>query len=278
MEAKESCIFYADWLKGIEAIEDPEQKWTLAEHIIKYSLTGEETNLPSYLKPLAAMMRPQADRAQEKRDAIIEKRRAAGVAGNKKRWGESQKSQEVANATDESQKSQEVAIDVSVSGSVSVEDKSSFKISPHTPQGDLDGLDLKGFGIFFNRVNNIHIPEKVEESTYATQYVWRIAEGSPGFSKAVEQAMDETTSMDSFKAAMRTICNRFKPTTEYGAVKAAMAMKGLNQEQVKAVVNEINRSKAKGEPDIYETIIGKISYIKSGAKITNLQSFLKNRQ
>ena len=278
MEAKESCIFYADWLKGIEALEDDTQKWMLCRYILQYSLTGEELYLPSTLKPLAAMIKPQSDRAQEKRERIIEKRREAGRNHKGNQYTKIQ--QNGTNGTlvpTLEQNGTNGTIDVSVSGSVSVEDKSSFKNTPPTPpMGEEAGEELKGFGIFFNKVNKIQVPEKVVESTYEPQYIWRMAEGNPGFAKAVDQAIDETTSKESFKSAMQQICKRYKPSTEFGAVKVCMAMKDLKPSVQADIVREINR--ARGEPDIYNTMLGKIEHIKSGAKIKNMASFLRNRQ
>jgi hypothetical protein len=114
---KNSFILYNDVYESIKdlSIED---KAMLLDAVFDYSIKKETKELTPMCKMAFSFIRCSMDRNDEKWENVRAKRSVAGIKGNRKRWGKSDK---IANAISVSQKSQKVAnVAVSVPVSVSV--------------------------------------------------------------------------------------------------------------------------------------------------------------
>ena len=112
---RNTFIFNEDWGEAIDTAPIEEQL-NIYKAIRKYAIYGEMPELPIYSTGIMCTIKLQIDRNRRKYNEVREKRSAAGKAGNLKRWGEkykeSQKVANIANATkcyNCEQKSQEVA-------------------------------------------------------------------------------------------------------------------------------------------------------------------------
>lgn len=115
----------------------------------------------------------------------------------------------------------------------------------------------------------------VEMTNYTTQYVWRMAEGNPGYGTAVAKAAKEAVGPTEFTSRIQAINQRYKPSSDFTAVKLALAMLKLTATQQRDVLFEANR--AAGEAGLWETLLAKVEYINNGNKILNMPGFMKSR-
>lgn len=283
MNTKESCVFYADWLDAAHTIEDQRIRCQFYEAILQYAINGMEIETPVEIKMTMAIIKKQIDRNRERYEKTVERRREAGRKGNEKRWGNSQNVANIANATNESQNVANVADNVNDNDNVNVNendnvndnDKSKDLIIPPTPYKG-DGGKGKGFFNFFLRVKSVNVPKQIEELNYTNQYVWRMVEGNPGYGMAISQAISRCRSKDELSSAIQSANERYKPMTEFAALRLAMAMTRMKtQTQVNAVIEEY--SKSADEQGIFDTLLGKVEYINTGAKVTKLNAFLRAR-
>ncbi len=283
MDVKDSCVFYADWLEAAHTIEDPTLRCGFFEAVLQYALTGMEMDTPPELKIVMTIVKKCIDRDKDKYEKKIEKRRLAGIKGNQVRWGESQSIANVANAINISQMSQSIANvadngnvngngNVNVNGNVNGKDNNVFKPSPKPPKG---GSALN-FEDFYLRVAGVSIPKAIEELHYERQYVWRMAEGIPGYGMEIAEAIKTKTDSD-LQNAIADINKRYQPKTAFEGVKLAMETVRLKTSaQKKAIFDELRRSE--NEPDIIKTLTEKAEYINAGGRVTSLAGFMKSRK
>lgn len=124
------------------------------------------------------------------------------------------------------------------------------------------------------------VPTAVQEVNYETQYRWRAADGVVDYVRAVLDAIDTRKQTGlALGDFMRGLHNqpRFQPRMEFKAYRLAEALLPLDANVAAAVCLEADR--AAGEPELWDTLLEKVAYIKSeGKKITSLQAFLRSRK
>lgn len=284
MDVKDSCVFYADWLEAAHTIENPELRCAFFEAILQYALTGMEIETPPELKIVMTIVKKCVDRDREKYEKKIEKRRAAGIKGNQVRWGDSQKSQDVANIANATNESQDVAniadnandnVNGNVNDNVNDNDKDNdFKYSPIPPKGG--GLDF--FKDYYLKVDQqIALPAMIQRTHYETQYIWRMAEGIPGYGLDILKAISDAPTTEEAAARIAETNRRYTPSVPFEVFRLAYGMTRLRtSQQKKAFFEELKRSEK--EPDIFRTLTEKADYIAQGNKVANLAGFLKSRK
>ncbi len=285
MDVKDSCVFYADWLEAAHTIEDPTLRCGFFEAVLQYALTGMEMDTPPELKIVMTIVKKCIDRDKDKYEKKIEKRREAGKMGgaplgnqNARKYLEqpNQANGCLINQNQANQANQAVNVNVNdngnVNGNVNGKDNNVFKPSPKPPKG---GRALN-FEDFYLRVAGVSIPKAIEELHYERQYVWRMAEGIPGYGMEIAEAIKTKTDSD-LQNAIADINKRYQPKTAFEGVKLAMETVRLKTSaQKKAIFDELRRSE--NEPDIIKTLTEKAEYINAGGRVTSLAGFMKSRK
>ncbi len=282
MDVKDSCVFYADWLEAAHTIEDPTLRCGFFEAVLQYALTGMEMDTPPELKIVMTIVKKCIDRDKDKYEKKIEKRREAGRLGGYQKVANASKCQQnlanLANASKCQQNLANLAVNVNGNvngndnGNVNGKDNNVFKPSPKPPKG---GRALN-FEDFYLRVAGVSIPKAIEELHYERQYVWRMAEGIPGYGMEIAEAIKTKTDSD-LQNAIADINKRYQPKTAFEGVKLAMETVRLKTSaQKKAIFDELRRSE--NEPDIIKTLTEKAEYINAGGRVTSLAGFMKSRK
>lgn len=284
MDPKDSCVFYRNWIEAAQTIKNEALRCRFYEALLQYALDGMKTDVPPELEIALAFIYSLIDKDRAKYQKICERRAEAGRKGAAKTNSMRQKSANSANAENERQKSANSADNDNdnVNDNDNENDTQKSKdfmsvIPPLTPQGAKGGAGASSFEDFLGRVKAIKVPKAVEDSGYTAQYVWRMAEGNPGYGLAVSRAIQTSSaSQEQFVQAMQQINARFKAQTDFMAVKLALATARCTPAAQAAVIAEAER--AKGEADIWKTLLGKVEYILAGNKVGSLAGFMRARQ
>ena len=80
--AKDSFIFYRDWLAGLQNL-DPKLRYELLDAIISFGLDGKETELTPVASAIFGFIRPQIERAVNKYEQICQRNRENGKKGGR---------------------------------------------------------------------------------------------------------------------------------------------------------------------------------------------------
>lgn len=283
MEVRDSCVFYTDWYDAAQSIESPILRCAFLEAVLQYALTGMEMDVPPELKLSITIIKKQIDRNREKYDKICEKRREAiNKRWNKTKQDDTKDTNEYNSIEMYSNVTDNDNVNENGNGNDNGNDNDriindSNKKNPPTPFGGIGGGGAKSFNDFFESVKSISVPKKVIDARYELQYIWRMADGIPGYGLEVRKAIETTTSKDQFESAIQEANRKFKPSSDFQAVKLAVAMSGLkSQAQVNAVIAEVQR--VPGEAGIYATMLDKVEYMKAGNKVGSLAGFMKSRK
>lgn len=279
MDAKDSCIFRANWMRTAQTIRDLRTRCVFYEAVLQYALTGMKMEASPEISLALELIYSLIDIDREKYEKKIEKRRAAGIKGNQVRWGESQDVANIANATNATNKSQDVAnIAITVTDTVTDTDTGTdkdndFKKLPLTPK---KGRDLS-FEDFFRKVAAIRIPKRVEELAYGLQYAWRMSEDMVGYGMEVAKIPQEHGDSDyAFCHMIQKLNGQYKPEGDFQRLKLAYDLTRVKPKVAEAFIREQER--CKDEPGIYATLDEKVRMIIDGAQITSLQGFVRSRK
>lgn len=134
---RESFLFYRDWWESMK--DNDAIRYEVYDAIMTKVFDDIEPEVSPMAKMALRFILPVIGRDHDKYNDVREKRKAAGIKGNEKRWG---KSQSIANATDaicESQMSRSIA-NVADNVNVNVNDNGSLinrdnKNNKKTPKG-----------------------------------------------------------------------------------------------------------------------------------------------
>lgn len=129
---RESFLFYRDWWESLR--DNDAIRYEVYDAIMAKVFDNIEPEVSSMANMALKFILPVIGRDNDKYNDVREKRKAAGIKGNEKRWGKSQTIANVANATDaicESQMSQTIA---NVADNVNVNDNDN-KNKKKTPKG-----------------------------------------------------------------------------------------------------------------------------------------------
>lgn len=137
---RESFLFYRDWWESMK--DNDAIRYEVYDAIMTKVFDDIEPEVSPMAKMALRFILPVIGRDHNKYNDVREKRKAAGIKGNEKRWGKSQSIANVANATDaicESQMSQSIA-NVADNVNVNVNDNGSLinrdnKNNKKTPKG-----------------------------------------------------------------------------------------------------------------------------------------------
>lgn len=131
---RESFLFYRDWWESMK--DNDAIRYEVYDAIMTKVFDDIEPEVSPMAKMALKFILPVIGRDHDKYNDVREKRKAAGIKGNEKRWGKSQTIANVANATDaicESQMSQtiaNVADNVNVNDNVNDNDNKNNKKTP----------------------------------------------------------------------------------------------------------------------------------------------------
>lgn len=129
---RESFLFYRDWWESMK--DNDAIRYEVYDAIMTKVFDDIEPEVSPMAKMALKFILPVIGRDHDKYNDVREKRKAAGIKGNERRWGKSQTIANVANATDaicESQMSQTIA---NVADNVNVNDNDN-KNKKKTPKG-----------------------------------------------------------------------------------------------------------------------------------------------
>lgn len=291
MDAKETCVFYRDWVETARTIQDPKTRCFFYEAILEYSLNGMKMEVAPELELFMTYAYRLIDKDKERYEKKCEKRREAGrrggapIGNQNARKHEEQTNQSNACFNNQNNQTQSIqANNDNDNGNVNDNDKDNdfynnekSNKSPLTPKGVERHGGAESFKDFYYRATHVRRPVKVIEEGYEAQYVWRIVDNDPGYAMEIRDAIASGKTGDSLRFEFHRIGEQHKPrTTEFQAVKLALETGSLKTEaQRAAVIAEADR--AAGEPDIFATLLAKVRYIKDGNKVNNLAAFMKAR-
>ena len=163
---RESFLFYRDWWESLR--DNDAIRYEVYDAIMAKVFDNIEPEVSPMANMALKFIFPVIGRDNDKYNDVREKRKAAGIKGNEKRWGKSQMSQTIANvanatdATPESQMSQTIAnvadnvnVNVNVNDNVNknkektpkgVKKEKEVAASAATPEDELE----KRAGVFYN--------------------------------------------------------------------------------------------------------------------------------
>lgn len=286
MDAKDSCIFRANWMHTAQTIRDLRTRCVFYEAVLQYALTGMKMEASPEISLALELIYSLIDIDREKYEKKIEKRREAGKRGalitNEKRWGYQEqsanidKSQQTSANADKSQQTSHdtdtVTDTVTDTGTVTDKDND-FKKLPLTPK---KGRDLS-FEDFFKKVASIRIPKRVEELAYGLQYAWRMSEDMVGYGMEVAKIPQEHSDSDhAFCNMIQKLNGYYKPEGDFQRLRLAYDLTRVKPKVAEAFIREQER--CKDEPGIYATLDEKVRMIIDGAQITSLQGFVRSRK
>lgn len=279
---KKSCVFHANWLQAAQSIKDLRVRCLFYEAVLQYALTGMKTDVPPELELVITFVYSLIDVDRSKYEKTCERRREAANA----RWEKLHQANDAAQCKDmQTMQMHNLHYDTGTDTETETDtetdtdtDKKSndFIIPPLTPQGANGGAGASSFKDFLGRVKAIQVPKAVQDSGYTTQYVWRMAEGQPGYGLAVNAAIRESANQEEFVQRMQAANATYKARTEFMAVKLALATARCTPAQQAAVIAETER--AGGEKDLWKTLLEKVNYILGGGKVGSLAGFMRARQ
>ena len=286
MDAKDSCIFRANWMRTAQTIRDLRTRCVFYEAVLQYALTGMKMEASPEISLALELIYSLIDIDREKYEKKIEKRREAGKRGalitNEKRWGYQEqsanidKSQQTSANADKSQQTShdtDTVTDTVTDTDTGTDKDNDFKKLPLTPK---KGRDLS-FEDFFRKVSAIRIPKRVEELAYGLQYAWRMSEDMVGYGMEVAKIPQEHGDSDhAFCNMIQKLNGQYKPEGDFQRLRLAYDLTRVKPKVAEAFIREQER--CKDEPGIYATLDEKVRMIIDGAQITSLQGFVRSRK
>lgn len=122
-----------------------------------------------------------------------------------------------------------------------------------------------------------NVPEVITEEIGRPQVVWRCAEFGSRYSNLIGALVYGGAEGAELTDKIKQINVTFKPKTDYQALKLARAMAAMdNPGAAVAIANEVEEHQ--GEPGIYQTMQGKIKYIRDGNNVSNYRAFAQARK
>ena len=303
MEQKDSCIFYRSWKKCLGAIPDKAMRCDLYDAIVDYALDGVEPELSPEYMTAWVLIKEVIDKDKEKYAKSVEQRRAAINSRWQKRQERKEEDDEKSANTygrtsrntentsriirntkntvnDNVNVNDNVDDNVDYSSSSSILKNNLKKINtPQPPKGGVkEGAGKKGFRNYLSRVAAVEVPPILEKWHYENQYRWRMAEGMPAFSKAIDALLkktngDEAAFIDGFKP----LENKYQPAVSFTAYKVAVGALLLGERAREAICDEVDRGIHNEESGIWDRMLGKIEYFKTHT-VENPEAFVKARQ
>ena len=281
MDAKDSCIFRANWMRTAQTIRDLKTRCVFYEAVLQYALTGMKMEASPEISLALELIYSLIDIDREKYEKKIEKRREAGRKGMASRWGTQQDVTSITSDNNDNKCYQNITnITDTVTDTVTdtdtgtVTDKDNdFKKLPLTPK---KGRDLS-FEDFFRKVSAIRIPKRVEELAYGLQYAWRMSEDMVGYGMEVAKIPQEHGDSDhAFCNMIQKLNGQYKPEGDFQRLRLAYDLTRVKPKVAEAFIREQER--CKDEPGIYATLDEKVRMIIDGAQITSLQGFVRSRK
>lgn len=279
MDAKDSCIFRANWMRTAQTIRDLRTRCVFYEAVLQYALTGMKMEASPEISLALELIYSLIDIDREKYEKKIEKRREAGRKGMASRWGTQQDVTSITSDNNDNKCYQNITnITDTVTDTVTVTDTGTdkdndFKKLPLTPK---KGRDLS-FEDFFKKVAAIRIPKRVEELAYGLQYAWRMSEDMVGYGMEVAKIPREQGDSDhAFCNMIQKLNGQYKPEGDFQRLRLAYDLTRVKPKVAEAFIREQER--CKDEPGIYATLDEKVRMIIDGAQITSLQGFVRSRK
>ena len=281
MDAKDSCIFRANWMRTAQTIRDLKTRCVFYEAVLQYALTGMKMEASPEISLALELIYSLIDIDREKYEKKIEKRREAGRKGMASRWGTQQDVTSITSDNNDNKCYQNITnITDTVTDTVTDTDTDTgtdkdndFKKLPLTPK---KGRDLS-FEDFFRKVSAIRIPKRVEELAYGLQYAWRMSEDMVGYGMEVAKIPQEHGDSDhAFCNMIQKLNGQYKPEGDFQRLRLAYDLTRVKPKVAEAFIREQER--CKDEPGIYATLDEKVRMIIDGAQITSLQGFVRSRK
>ena len=281
MDAKDSCIFRANWMRTAQSIRDLRTRCVFYEAVLQYALTGMKMEASPEISLALELIYSLIDIDREKYEKKIEKRREAGRKGMASRWGTQQDVTSITSDNNVNKCYQNIT-NITVTDTVTDTDTDTdtgtdkdndFKKLPLTPK---KGRDLS-FEDFFRKVAAIRIPKRVEELSYGLQYAWRMSEDMVGYGMEVAKIPQEHGDSDyAFCHMIQKLNGEYKPEGDFQRLRLAYDLTRVKPKVAEAFIREQER--CKDEPGIYATLDEKVRMIIDGAQITSLQGFVRSRK
>lgn len=282
MDAKDSCIFRANWMRTAQSIRDLRTRCVFYEAVLQYALTGMKMEASPEISLALELIYSLIDIDREKYEKKIEKRREAGRKHTGNQYtrlmeqngtnGTSVPNSEQ-NGTDGTDGTDGTVTDtdtVTVTDTGTDKDND-FKKLPLTPK---KGRDLS-FEDFFRKVAAIRIPKRVEELDYGLQYAWRMSEDMVGYGVEVAKIPQEHSDF-ALVHMIQKLNGQYKPEGDFQRLRLAYDLTRVKPKVAEAFIREQER--CKDEPGIYATLDEKVRMIIDGAQITSLQGFVRSRK
>lgn len=133
---RESFLFYRDWWESMK--DNDAIRYEVYDAIMTKVFDDIEPEVSPVAKMALKFILPVIGRDHDKYNDVREKRKAAGIKGNEKRWGQSQTIANATSATPESQMSQTIAnvANIAVNDNVNVNVNDNVnKNNKKTPKG-----------------------------------------------------------------------------------------------------------------------------------------------
>ena len=281
MDAKDSCIFRANWMRTAQTIRDLKTRCVFYEAVLQYALTGMKMEASPEISLALELIYSLIDIDREKYEKKIEKRREAGRKGMASRWGTQQDVTSITSDNNDNKCYQNIT-NITDTDTDTVTDTvtdtgtdkdNDFKKLPLTPK---KGRDLS-FEDFYRKVAAIRIPKRVEELAYGLQYAWRMSEDMVGYGMEVAKIPQEHGDSDyAFCHMIQKLNGQYKPEGDFQRLRLAYDLTRLKPKVAEAFIREQER--CKDEPGIYATLDEKVRMIIDGAQITSLQGFVRSRK
>ena len=280
MDAKDSCIFRANWMRTAQTIRDLRTRCVFYEAVLQYALTGMKMEASPEISLALELIYSLIDIDREKDEKKIEKRREAGRkhTGNQYTRLMEQNGTNGTSVPNLEQNGTDGTVTVTVTDTDTVTDTGTdkdndFKKLPLTPK---KGRDLS-FEDFFRKVSAIRIPKRVEELAYGLQYAWRMSEDMVGYGVEVAKIPQEHGDSDyAFCHMIQKLNGQYKPEGDFQRLRLAYDLTRVKPKVAEAFIREQER--CKDEPGIYATLDEKVRMIIDGAQITSLQGFVRSRK
>lgn len=122
-----------------------------------------------------------------------------------------------------------------------------------------------------------NVPEVITEEIGRPQVVWRCAEFGSRYSNLIGALVYGGAEGAELTDKIKQINVTFKPKTDFQALKLARMMAAMdNPGAAVAIANEVDEHQ--DEPGIYQTMQGKVKYIRDGNKVSNYRAFAQARK
>ncbi len=246
---------------------------------------GDYNTLPRNNKAAARTWLSVMKHNAAKRDDVIAKRSAAGKAGAKARkMKETPNAQSAENQDTPQQTLSNVTfakhnVNVNVSENVN-------KIPPISPAKAVSmaariggGGNKFSFKDFAKAVAMAEksVPEVITEEIGRSQVVWRVADYGGKYSALIGALAYGGAEGAELTGKIQDINGTYPTKSDFQALKLARELAAMdNPGAAVAIANEVDEHQ--DEPGIYETMQGKVKYIREGNKVSNYRAFAQARK